>query len=257
MKIEHYTPSAYLKPFIKTFIFIESEDEIENFVLPDACMVMAFRYSGEVAIKENSTVNTLPPVVLSGIRHTPRYIHYSKQAANLLVVFQPNGASVFFNEPLHELLGISVQASFLKGYITIDEVLERLAAIDSKKGKIDYLEEVLYSKLATHKPDILLEAAIRKIQLAKGTSTIKQLIGELAISRDAFEKRFRKNVGTSPKHFSSIIKLKNAINIHSPNKTLTETAFEAGYYDQAHFIRDFKTYTGKTPSLFFGNPLYW
>ncbi len=257
MKIEHYTPSEHLKPFIKTFIFIESENEAENFVLPDSSMVMAFRYSGEVIIKENNTANTLCSVVLSGIRQVPRFIHYSKQAANLLVVFQPNGASAFFNEPLHELQGISVQANFLKGYIAIDEVVERLAAINGKQGKIAFIEQFFISKQVTQPPDLLLMAAIQKIQSAKGTISIKQLIDELAISRDAFEKRFRKNIGASPKHFASIIKLKNAIHIHSPHKTLTETAFDAGYYDQAHFIRDFKAYTGKTPSLFFSNPLYW
>jgi AraC-like DNA-binding protein len=257
VKIEHHTPSTGLRPYIKTFIFIESDEEAVNFVMPDTAMVLAIRYSGHVWINENNTDNKLPPIVLSGIRQVPRYIKYSAKAGNLLVVFEPYGAAIFFKEPLHEFVGRSVEANYLKGYTEINNLAEQLSALASKQQQIAFVEQFLLTKLTNPKPDFLVAAAVQKIKTAQGNIRVKNLIDELSISRDAFEKRFRKTVGTQPKQFTSIIKLKNVINNHAANKTLTEVALDAGYYDQAHFIKEFKTLTGKTPGQFFANPVFW
>jgi AraC-like DNA-binding protein len=58
-------------------------------------------------------------------------------------------------------------------------------------------------------------------------------------------------VGTSPKKFASIVRLKHVIHQYNPDHSLTELAYEAGFYDQAHFIKEFKLFTGATPEKFF------
>ena len=57
---------------------MESDREVENFVLPDTSLVLAIRYKGNVTVKENGKTHFLPPIVLSGIRKTPRHIRYEK-----------------------------------------------------------------------------------------------------------------------------------------------------------------------------------
>jgi AraC-like DNA-binding protein len=65
------------------------------------------------------------------------------------------------------------------------------------------------------------------------------------------EKRFRQAVGTSPKKFASIVRFKHVIQRYDSGRSLTELAYEAGFYDQAHFIKEFKIFTGDTPEGFF------
>ena len=86
---------------------------------------------------------------------------------------------------------------------------------------------------------------------------INDLITGLFISRDPFEKRFRRIVGTTPKQFSTIVRLRTLIEQHLPDQPLTEVAYKAGYFDQAHFIKDFKAFTGEVPHLFFKAGAYW
>jgi len=238
-------------------MFIESENEVENFILPDTSMVWAIRYRGNVSVKENGTHSVLPDSVFSGIRKSPRLIKYSNQTANLLIVFEPWGAAAFFEEPLNQLFEQSLQTDYLKGYSDLNNITEQLSMINENYKKVTFIERVLLTKLIRPKTDIIILSAVQKIKLANGNIHIKELTKELCVSIDAFEKRFRRSVGTTPKHFSSIIRLRSAINRHSPQKSLTDTALTAGYYDQSHFIKDFSLFTGQTPHDFFKSVTYW
>jgi AraC-like DNA-binding protein len=99
--------------------------------------------------------------------------------------------------------------------------------------------------------------ALQKIQAANSIVRIKELAGFLCISYDAFEKRFRKTVGTSPKQFSSIVRMKTIISKRPQSHTLFDLAIDAGYFDQAHFNKDFKLFTGQTPTDFFKAASSW
>jgi AraC-like DNA-binding protein len=253
LKVERHIPAVRLQPFIKDYLFIENESEMENRILPDTSIVLSVRYRGQLSIQENN----LPEVVLSGIRKSPKNIHYAGQSGNLLVRFTPGGAAAFFSEPLSEWADQTVPATFLKSYSDINELPDRLAACSAKEEKIARLEQVLMSRLINTQPDPLILFAIQKMRSAGGLLPIRQLTRELYISQDAFEKRFRQTVGASPKHFSAIIRFRNAISTHSITNSLTETALAAGYYDQAHFIKAFRSFTGEPPGQFFRDRRYW
>ena len=94
-------------------------------------------------------------------------------------------------------------------------------------------------------------AALALIHRSKGDIRIRDLMDQLHISQSPLEKRFRQAVGTSPKKFASIVRLKNVVQHYNVGASLTELGYEAGFYDQANFIREFKTFTGETPEKFF------
>jgi AraC-like DNA-binding protein len=253
LKVERHIPAARLQPFVKDYLFIESEAEMENRILPDTSVVLSVRYRGQISIQENN----LPEVVLSGIRKSPKNVQYAEQSGNLLVRFTPGGAAAFFSEPLNEWTDQSVPAAFLKSYSDISQLSDRLAECSAKEEMIALLEQVLMRKLINAQPDPLILCAIQKMRSAGGLLPIGQLTRELYISQDAFEKRFRQTVGASPKHFSTIIRFRNAINTHAITNSLTDTALAAGYYDQAHFIKAFRAFTGEAPGQFFRGGRYW
>ena len=86
--------------------------------------------------------------------------------------------------------------------------------------------------------------------LSKGTIRIKELNEKLFISQSPFEKRFRKVVGTSAKKFASIVRFNSVLDNMNETKSLTEICYENNFFDQAHFIKDFKKFTGNTPENF-------
>ena len=113
------------------------------------------------------------------------------------------------------------------------------------------------SRIRKETPDALIYAAVEKINAAKGTLSMHGLSQQLYLSQDAFEKRFRQQVGITAKHFSSNLRLRNAIDTYSPARTLTDLAHTAGFFDQAHFTKEFQLFTGHTPRQFFQSARYW
>jgi AraC-like DNA-binding protein len=255
--MERYQPCTILQPFVKHFLFIDSEQGMENRILPDTSIVMAFRLKGQIGYTENGTYHNLPLSVITGIRESSRLISYSKNTSTLLVAFNEGGAAAFFKEPLHEFSGISISLDHLVQGAKIRAIEERLAEAPGNRERVKIVEQFLLSELKKTQADLLIREAIQKIKFSKGDLKIKDLLADLPISRDPFEKRFRRITGTSPKQFSVIIRLKNLINNYSGSTSLTEMAYDAGYFDQAHFIKDFRSFTGQTPHDFFKTAIWW
>jgi AraC-like DNA-binding protein len=257
MMIERYTPAENLRPFIKAFLVIESETEtgMNNRLLPDTSLVMAFRYKGSVLGEAGDIREDLPFAVVSGLRKSARFVNYAENTGNVLVQFKETGAAAFFRQPLHDLFEESLSMDHFVRPRQLSLLEEQLTGAAGNNGRVALIERFLLSRLYDQRPDDLVLAALQKIRLAKGTCKIKDLAGQLYLSQDAFEKRFRKTVGASPKQYASIIRMQSVIR-KGPGK-LTEAAYEAGYFDQPHFNRDFKSFTGLTPGDFFREPALW
>lgn len=257
MEITDYIPVDILKPFIKAYKIIESEEEVVNRVLPNTSFAIAFRFRGQISYLNNTNKTALPITTFSGLRKSVRFINYAPKTAALIVMFKETGASAFLKQPLHELFEKSTSLDNFMEKQRISIIEEQLAEAKNNAQRIAIVEQFLLSQLYHLKPDDLISAAIAKINSVNGIIKINELADMLYISNDAFEKRFRKIVGASPKKYSSIVRLQSIITQDHQHKNLTDIAFDAGYYDQSHFNKDFKLFTGQTPTDFFNSNLYW
>jgi AraC-like DNA-binding protein len=257
MNIEEYTPTELLQPFIKTYRIIESGDELLNRVVPNTSFAIAFRLKGQISYVSDTHKTTLPSTTFSGLRKSVRLIHYASKTAAFIVLFTETGVSAFFKQPLHELFeeSVSLDRFFLQSEIAVLE--ERLTETESNTTRVAIIEQFFYSKIIYNKPDRLVSDAIAKIYSHNGMIKISELAGSLFISQDAFEKRFRKVTGATPKQFSSIVKMNTIIQQKSAGPSFLDLALENGYYDQAHFNKDFKLFTGQKPTDFFKSASYW
>jgi methylphosphotriester-DNA--protein-cysteine methyltransferase len=78
------------------------------------------------------------------------------------------------------------------------------------------------------------------------------MIEETKVSARTFRDAFIKRVGVSAKVFARIVRINTVLEQFkcAPTRQWQDVVFSSGYYDQAHFIKDFKAMTGKSPSLF-------
>ncbi|SEW39054.1 helix-turn-helix domain-containing protein [Chitinophaga arvensicola] len=254
MNIATYLPSAILSPYVSAFLIIESAEGMENRVMPDTAVVMSFRFSGQVRAEENEL---LPSAGLAGLRKSSRLLQYAPGTGNVLVKFKEGGAAAFFKAPLHELFDTQQSLDSLLRQQQIREVEERLYEAADHLQRIAIVESFLISSLSSRAPDLLIRSAVAQIKTAHGDVKIKALASEHYISQDAFEKRFRRQVGSTPKQFSAIVRLRHLLDHCPAADSLTEAAYEAGYYDQAHFIKDFRAFTGQSPQAFFQQSTWW
>lgn len=257
MNIEEHIPTEQLRPYIKAYRIIESSDEIVNRVVPNTSFALAFRFRGRISYLNNSDKIILPVATFSGLRKSVRLISYAPQTSAIIVLFKETGVSAFFRHPLHELFEKSIPLDNFFAYSEISIMEERLTETNNNKKKIGMIEQFLCSKLFHNKTDKLVSEAIAKIYLNSGLTRIRELANSLFISQDAFEKRFRKVTGASPKQFSSIVRMKSIIHQTGSSASFLDMALENGYYDHSHFNKDFKLFTGLTPTDFFKSDSYW
>jgi AraC-like DNA-binding protein len=256
MKVQRYQPTELLQPFIKSFMIIESEEGLQNSILPDTTLTMAFKLRGSITHTAYSS-NTFPSSFIAGIRKSTLAVNYARNTLNLLVIFQEGGAAAFFDMPLHEFAGMPMPLDNMVHSRMVRDVEEQLCESESNTQRLVIIENWLIKRLKQFTPDALVQYAIQKIKTASGDLRIKDIVSSLPISRDPFEKKFRRIVGTSPKQFAAIVRLRNLIDQYSGVDTLTDVAHKAGYFDQSHFIKDFQSFTGKTPKQFFAAPPQW
>jgi YesN/AraC family two-component response regulator len=253
MKFNTYIPCDILKPFVKSFAVQESTIENTYKVLPDTSLVIGFQYRGRLSRIHNGQESSLSVSGVSGLADYSRTFKNSPRIGTVLIFFKEAGATPFFKQPLHELFRESVS---LDNFMLRSELLcleEQLAEAKTDTQRIASVEHFLISRMANTEPDKLVLAALSLIHKSKGNIRIKELMEQLHISQSPLEKRFRQAVGASPKKFASIVRLKNVIQQYNTVSSLTELGYETGFYDQAHFIKEFKTFTGDTPEKFFSD----
>ena len=257
MRFETHSPTVLLKPFVKAYTIVESQDEIINRILPSTSFALAFRLGGQISYFKDNNKTLLPTAVFSGLKKSVRLIDYAPRSTAIIVLFNETGVSTFFKQPLHELFEQSVSLDNFFPLSEISLIEERLAESGSNASKIAVIEQFLLSKIICHNPDKLVLEAITRIYSLKGNIRMKELANSLYISQDAFEKRFRKITGATPKQFSHIIKMNTVIRQNNLSLSFLDIAFENGFYDQSHFNKDFRIFTGQTPTDFFKSASYW
>lgn len=101
--------------------------------------------------------------------------------------------------------------------------------------------------------DALRHLALASLQQRHGQGAIEALVAQLPIGQRRLERLFKRHVGLSPKQYARMLRIEHgrALIKRGQGRTpLTDTALEAGYCDQAHFIHDFKAVTGLTPGAY-------
>lgn len=255
MVLETFAPSKDLSAFVKCYMIADcNQSTLVNSMLPDTSLVLGFRYRGTTTYLSERE-HRLPFAVVAGLRKDIQLMRDEAGTANLLVIFKVGGASPYFREPLHSMFGNVIDLQEFSNFRNLNEIEDKLCAATSNPQRIRIVEQFLTSRLQGEKYDPVVDNAIRLIKARRGTMSIKELLVRIPLSIDAFEKRFRRLTGATPKQFSYIVRMNSIIEQMSGTKSLAEIALDAGYYDQAHFTKDFKTFTGQTPREFLQSPL--
>jgi AraC-like DNA-binding protein len=127
------------------------------------------------------------------------------------------------------------------------ELQERISEITDIDEKVRYAEQFFFKQmLALNKLDPITEFAIHQITSQKGLISINDLSNEMGYSRRYLLNKFKDNVGLSPKEFTNIVRFSEVYKRINQNLLKEDKLYEF-YYDQSHYIREFKRYTGLSP----------
>ncbi len=191
-----------------------------------------------------------PNIVLTGPQFSRVNVKVCSQLRAIRVDFVPGG--------MHRMLGISMTELFDAGFDALDffgasmkQVADRLQGIESLKEGKDIVEKFLLTHVAKLKEILPIDYAISVLLNSSGTLPMEQMASLACLSLKQFERKCQERLGMNPKMYARILRFSKAYRMHeaSPHLPWIKIAYEAGYFDQMHMIRDFKVFAGVNPSV--------
>jgi AraC-like DNA-binding protein len=252
-----FEPSERLRPYVRSIVVMHTRDEATRPVLPAAGLMLGIRFAGSTAlVSGDSSVKALASAGLAGMRTTLRRMRTSAGGGVVVAQFHELGAARFFDPSLHELFGSITPLSDIASRPLLAEIEERLAGAATHAARAGLVDEFLCRSFRERSDDALVREAARVIRRTHGVVRIGALARDLGISQDALEKRFRRVAGASPKQLASIARFRSVVAGFERGETLTALAHRAGYFDQSHLIREFRSFTGEAPEAFLSARLH-
>jgi AraC-like DNA-binding protein len=170
--------------------------------------------------------------------------------------FAPGGAARFFHEPLSELRDRHLSLDDLWGYTACSAIRDRVLEAPTALAKLKALEDALYLRavrLPVGEPrHRAVDYALARFVKVPQIDTLDHLTQQLSLSPRRFIQLFSEETGLTPKLFCRILRFQAALKLANLGRAVSWSAVatDCGYFDQSHFIHDFKSFTGLSPAAY-------
>ena len=260
MRFQIIKPKGILAQYIKYYWVMEKsslEEDVCERIIPTGNIDLMFHYKNCFKVKcSDNNIYKQASTFVSGLSNTYADVTTNGETGMICVTFYPFGACNFFNFPLLEIENQNVSLDCIFGNET-NEINEQLCDSQSLNERIAIIENFLLSKLnlLASRDSLFVKSGIEFINQSKGQISATALSEKLCITTKTLERRFSAMVGKTPKQFLKIVRFQNILNAFSIENEVvfTDLAYLNGYFDQSHFIKDFKSFSGHTPKDFFSN----
>jgi len=257
MSFVSYVPSYPLSKFVNLLWYVNDDlNHTYEKILPHGSIELMFNLGSPFRTHADDTMSeyqTNRHNWISGFQS--RYIYLEATAVRSHIIgisFKPEGAFPFFEIPLSEMSGQVIEMDLIWGR-WMDEIHEKILDAPDTNSRFQVLEDMLFERL---KRDLYgfeaIQFAVSQITRPKETRKISEVTSSIGMSQKHLIGQFRKMIGVSPKQVQKVYRFIDVLNgmTTSHPTDFGRLAVECGYYDQAHFNRDFDAFCGLTPTRY-------
>jgi AraC-like DNA-binding protein len=257
MKYQEIVPQELLRQYVKCFFTIETDEviEFESNVLPGGYPELIFNLSDIYLHSEKeSRFNLTPPIDYLGQLTRPFAIKSKGKHAMLGIRFYAHTAAYFLKERMD---AFNDQVSDLTGLLhtSTKTLYERLMEAKELINKIALVEQFLLDRLSRPERRFDQIGLVGNITRSLAANHYRDNVDFIAttygISNRYLQKLFLQHTGLTPKAFLKINRFRHSLSfLDNKKESLTSIAYDCGYFDQSHFIKEFKLFTGETPMAY-------
>lgn len=259
MDYQTFQPHPDLSALVKFYWTLEVPYDPNNQkqkIIPDGCIEMTFNLEDKIKryISEDEYI-VHPQSMIMGQRTKSYFIEPLGNVKSFAICFYPYGFANFVSTSLEELVDIETPIENIFGEHEAIELEQQIIQASSTADRIEVIEAFLLKKLNENTTiQNIVRTTVDTLVSSNGSTSITQIMnGDLSKKRQ-LERYFKKEIGISPKQLGRVLRLQTALNLLlNSDEKLTNIAYESEYFDQTHFIKDFKEFTGITPKEFLGN----
>lgn len=237
-------PIKPLQDYIRHFWVLEDVGDKTFKIIPDGLSGLIFQEKADLFFDRKQ--QPLPQLFLYGqttCHSEQRAIGHFK---NIGVYLQPTALKTIFNIDAFELTNRHISIDCLAN----DPILEQLVNAPSVSQKIEIISQFILKRM--HHNDHFSGNANFATKLLQNGKPLKNIQTEMNLSERSLERLIKQFIGISPKLFSRIMRFQSGLHKLRQEAccNLTDIAYQADYFDQSHFIREFKEFTGMNPKKF-------
>lgn len=251
--VRFYPTFKPLKNLIKYFWVLDSHHPIilNHKILPTNNIDIIFNFKAPMTFEKNGVTYSTPGnIYFEGLRGNHAIMKQEGLIQTIGVSFFPSGLYPFFNIPVSEFRNVTIGLDTVLKRLA-GELEEKLRAIDSVTDRI-FLLQCFFLELLDQ--DAPLNDDNNKLlnHFYFSNMGINEFCRQHHVHPKKLERLFNRLVGASPKHFLRLSRFQNIIDkiLKTPQSDLTTLAHEFEFFDQAHFTKDFKAFSGSTPLSF-------
>jgi methylphosphotriester-DNA--protein-cysteine methyltransferase len=256
MDYREIRPSPRLAPFVSRFWLLrgpaESVAPMPQRVLPDGCLESIFHLGRPFRRQTTDGAwRTQPEAFLVGQITGPLLLAPAGEVDVVGIRWRPAGAHAFLRRPLSELTDREVALADLDA--GSPDLLERLRADARAEARARVLEDWLWEGLASAPAgDGRVDLAVRLLLASGGRLPVSAVADRLGTSVRQLQRSFRERVGVGPKFLARLVRFQRFVRAlpRASADGVAALALAAGYFDQAHLIREFRALAGETPGRF-------
>jgi AraC-like DNA-binding protein len=252
---EYPVQDSLLTPYVDCVYSLRSEAGGSYFCVPNGRLGVSLVLRGHAAYRgDEGTWVQLPRASLFGLVTEPVQVHVSAGFSEFTIIFKPNGLQHFTDVSFQSFInpGTPLEAVLGNG---VAGLYDRLAASEYPAARVEMIEKFLLGRLVNRIGDARVDHAVGEIMRQKGAVTVDGLCQQLRVTPRTLSSLFKAKVGISPKVCMQLTRFYNSLSYEPAGgcreDTLAALACTLGYYDQAHFIKDFKRFAGRSPQRYF------
>jgi AraC-like DNA-binding protein len=252
--IQVYQPCLALQDFVSsyTIAYLNFNQPIVRINAAYAQQYLIFNLTNQRQFSiDGENYGLLPENYIIGPFTLPTRMTINPQELTVLVNLKPGALHRLTHLPLQKILNKPLDA--VDGFGNeIRRLNEQLSEVTSQKQIIGLIEAFLLKKIQEVKESLPVDHVFNLIAASPGQYTMDKLADLSCVSFRQLERLFLNRIGVTPSMFIRQLRLAKASRLKriDPKLTWTAVAYECGYFDQMHLIRDFKFFTGATPNTF-------
>jgi methylphosphotriester-DNA--protein-cysteine methyltransferase len=260
MQYAEYPPDARLAGCVRCYWTLAGEAAPEGGmgpVLPDGQMELVFHYGDPFMRRlETGGHERQARALLAGQLTGPVHLQPTGRIGVIGVRFLPGGLYALLQHPQREFTNRIVPLADVSRDLA-DEILPPIEDARDDAARAAILDRALLRRFdrLVRRPGPV-QTAVSAIVRSAGAATIDRVSAQCGVGTRQLERAFQEQVGISPKMLARIVRFQQVFqSVESGRPTPgAMLALTCGYYDQAHFVRDFKAFAGDTPASFLADP---
>ncbi|HSK13285.1 MAG TPA: helix-turn-helix transcriptional regulator [Phnomibacter sp.] len=257
IEINIYRPCEALRPYVHSFWYGRfNEDRSPLFVqqvMPTGFVELIFHLSSQHCfLLQHGAWSKSPLYTLVGLFSKPYEVHFKDKVDCFGIRLKPEGIYNLFGVP-----GSKFSGEYLDMEMVLDSTFrsfsEQLIGALQPEKMVQLTEAYLLSCYRSNNINYYyLNHAAESIRNSYGMLSVDELCKQVYISQRQLEREFSEKLGLSPKQYQRLVRISrvNELLVQQGKPQLTDIGYEAGYADQAHFIREFRQFARVTPSGF-------